>query len=225
VLAAELAAMGFTGPTQIYEYGDGGVLKAHSDDSDAALLTRDLGRVWHTETNSIKPYSCCGSAHAYIDAALAVRNRIGAPWDAKRRVKVGLSNVVDVQCGFDYAPSSALNAQMSLRYAVAVALMEGAALPAQFTDAKMNDPAIVGLAQGMEDVAHEFPAGEVVVLQHGLAIRVEGFDQRLGQLFLRQFAPVVLAREQRAPVGGCGVVGGREDGGHVRSGRRPTGQL
>lgn len=49
VLAAELAALGFTGPTQIYEYGDGGVLKAHSDDSDVALLTRDLGRVWHTK--------------------------------------------------------------------------------------------------------------------------------------------------------------------------------
>ena len=36
VLAAELAALGFTGPTQIYEFGDGGVLKAHSDDSDAS---------------------------------------------------------------------------------------------------------------------------------------------------------------------------------------------
>ncbi len=150
VLAAELAALGFSGPTQIYEYGDGGVLKAHSDDADASLLTRDLGRVWHADRNSIKPYSCCGSAHAYIDAALAVRKKIGAPWDAKRRVRVGLSNVVDVQCGFDYAPGSALNAQMSVRYVVAAALLDGQVLPPQFTEERMRDPAIVELAARLE---------------------------------------------------------------------------
>ena len=38
--AAELAALGFTGPTQIYEFHDGGVLKAFSDASDPAPLTR-----------------------------------------------------------------------------------------------------------------------------------------------------------------------------------------
>lgn len=150
VLAAELAALGFTGPTQIYEFEDGGVLKAHSDHSDVTQLTRDLGRVWHTDNNSIKPYSCCGSAHAYIDAALAVRRKIGAPWDLKRRVKVGLSNVVDVQCGFAYAPGSALNAQMSVRYAVAAALMDGQVLPAQFAEARMRDPALVKLAGQLE---------------------------------------------------------------------------
>ncbi len=133
VLAAELAAMGFTGPQQIFEFEDGGVLKAHSDGSDVTLLTRDLGRVWHTDTNSIKPYSCCGSTHAYIDAALAVRRKVGAPWDMQRRVKVGLSKVVDVQCGFAYAPGTALNAQMSLRYIVAAALADGKVLPPQFT--------------------------------------------------------------------------------------------
>lgn len=150
VLAAELAAMGYTGPTQIYEYADGGVLKAHSDDPDAALLTRDLGRVWHTDTNSIKPYSCCGSTHAYIDAALAVRRRIGAPWNPDRRVKVGLSNVVDVQCGFAYAPGSALNAQMSLRYVIAAALVDGSVLPPQFTAERMADPALIELAARLD---------------------------------------------------------------------------
>lgn len=150
VLAAELAALGFSGPTQIFEYADGGVLKAHSDDSNAALLTRELGRVWHTDKNSIKPYSCCGSAHAYIDAALAVRSRIGAPWDPKRRVKVGLSNVVDVQCGFAYQPGSALNAQMSVRYVIAAALLDGQVLPPQFTEQRMRDPQIVELAARLE---------------------------------------------------------------------------
>jgi 2-methylcitrate dehydratase PrpD len=150
VLAAELAQLGFSGPTQIYEFEDGGVLKAFSDASDPAPLTRDLGAVYHLDKNSIKPYCCCGSTHSYIDAALALRKKLGAPWNTKLKVRVGTCKVVDVQCGFDYVPSSALNAQMSLRYAVAVALIDGAALPAQFTDAKLTDPTIGAMATGIE---------------------------------------------------------------------------
>src|SRR3990172_3063877 len=150
VMAAELAQLGFTGPTQIYEFEDGGVLKAFSDASDPAPLTLDLGTVYYLDKTSIKPYSCCGSTHSYIDAALALRRKLGTPWDATRRVRVGTCKVVDVQCGFDYAPSSVLNAQMSLRYTVAAALLDGQVLPAQFTDAKLADPAITALAGRME---------------------------------------------------------------------------
>ena len=150
VLAAELAQLGFSGPTSIYEFEDGGVLKAFSDHADKALLTLDLGRVYHIDNNSTKPYCCCGSTHAYIDAALALRKKLGAPWDTSRKVRVGTCKVVDVQCGFDYVPGSVLNAQMSLRYAVAVALLEGAALPAQFTDDKLCDPLIIAVAAAIE---------------------------------------------------------------------------
>jgi len=152
VLAAELVALGFTGPTQIYEYGDGGVLKAYSDASNHAALTHQLGIVFHLDDNSVKPYSCCGSTHAYIDAALALRRKLGVPWNARRRVRVGMSKVVDVQCGFAYAPGSALNAQMSLRYAIAAALTDGQVLPAQFTEQRMNDPALIALAARLECV-------------------------------------------------------------------------
>jgi 2-methylcitrate dehydratase PrpD len=150
VLAAELAQAGFTGPTQIYEFEDGGVLKAFSDASDPAPLTADLGAVWHLESNAVKPYSCCGSTHAYVDAALQLRKRLDSPWDPNRPVRVGVCKVVDVQCGFDYAPSSALNAQMSLRYVVAATLLEGQALPRQFSDEKIADPDLVSFAQKLE---------------------------------------------------------------------------
>jgi 2-methylcitrate dehydratase PrpD len=150
VLAAELAQLGFTGPTQIYEYSDGGILKAFSDAADAAPLTQDPGSVYHLDKTSIKPYSCCGSTHSYIDAALALRKKFGGKWDARTPVRVGTSKVVDVQCGFDYAPSSALNAQMSLRYVVAAALLDGQVLPAQFADARMTDSTLATLANKLE---------------------------------------------------------------------------
>jgi 2-methylcitrate dehydratase PrpD len=153
VLAAELAAAGFTGPTQIYETQDGGFLKAFSDASSVAPLTHELGKVYHLDAVSIKPYSCCGSTHAYIDAALQLRQRlvsVGKAWDAARPVQVGMSKVVDVQCGFDYTPSTALNAQMSLRYCLAAALADGQVLPAQFSEQKMHDPALGTLAAKLE---------------------------------------------------------------------------
>lgn len=150
VMAAELAALGFTGPTQIYEFGDGGFLKAFSDASSVAPLTHELGKVFHLNAVSVKPYSCCGSTHAYIDAALELRRRFGNAWDASTPVQVGMSKVVDVQCGFDYAPSTVLNAQMSLRYVLAAALADGQVLPAQFTDQKMHDPTLTSLAASLE---------------------------------------------------------------------------
>ena len=150
VLAAELAELGFTGPTQIYEYADGGVLNAFSDEPDATLLTQDLGTVFHLERTTIKAYSCCGSTHSYVDAALELRSKLDVPWNMDGRVRVGTSKVVDLQCGFDYVPSTSLNAQMSLRYVIAVALIDGQVLPAQFTDAKIKDPTVTALAGRIE---------------------------------------------------------------------------
>ena len=115
-----------------------------------APLTQDLGSVYHLDKTSIKPYSCCGSTHSYIDAALALRKKFGSALTAQTPVRVGTSKVVDVQCGFDYAPSSALNAQMSLRYVVAAALLDGQVLPAQFADARMTDPALGAFANKLE---------------------------------------------------------------------------
>jgi 2-methylcitrate dehydratase PrpD len=58
--------------------------------------------------------------------------------------------VVDVQCGFAYQPGSALNAQMSVRYVIAAALLDGQVLPPQFTEQRMRDPQIVELAARLE---------------------------------------------------------------------------
>ncbi|MDP1675073.1 MAG: hypothetical protein Q8L65_18430, partial [Burkholderiales bacterium] len=52
--------------------------------------------------------------------------------------------------GFAYAPGSALNAQMSLRYVIAAALVDGQVLPPQFTAERMADPKLVKLAAQLE---------------------------------------------------------------------------
>lgn len=150
IMAAELAEIGLSGPTQIYEAKDGGLLWAFSSKARAAPLIDALGRRWHAADTSFKPYSCCGSLHSYVDAAISLRGT----WRDGARVRTGVAQVVNVQCGYPYEPSSELNAQMSIRYCTAVALMDGAALPAQFTAERIADPALTRLAQSIE-VVHD----------------------------------------------------------------------
>jgi 2-methylcitrate dehydratase PrpD len=146
VMAATLARMGFTGPTLILEAEDGGFCRATSDQVDLSLITDDLGvRFVSSETN-IKPYACCASSHSAVDAVLALAaGNAFEPGDVEQ-ILVKTAKSVVVQCGFAYEAKSVLQAQMSLQYIVAVALLEGAALLEQFSEAKIADPRVVDLA-------------------------------------------------------------------------------
>ena len=150
VLAAEFAALGITGPTQVYEAEDGGYLQAFSDNIRPDRLLDGLGVHFHLDDTVFKPHACCGSLHAYVDAALQLRARNGGPPAAGRRVRAGMSHLVDLQCGFDYNPGTELNGQMSARYCVAAALVDGAVLPPQFAPQKLADTEIVELARRIE---------------------------------------------------------------------------
>ncbi len=55
---------------------------------------------------------------------------------------IGISRVVERQTGFPYTPSTVLNAQMSIRQNVAVALLDSAALIEQFTPQRIADPVL-----------------------------------------------------------------------------------
>ncbi|TDR92882.1 MmgE/PrpD family protein [Enterovirga rhinocerotis] len=145
IVAAQLAARGFEGPRQILETSDGGFFVAMSDDPRPAEVARELGRVWRLEGAAFKPYSCCGSNHAAVDAAIALRREEGFCADDIDRVLVGISRVVERQTGFPYRQSTVLNAQMSIRYNVAVALADGTALIEQFTPHRLGDSSLNAL--------------------------------------------------------------------------------
>jgi 2-methylcitrate dehydratase PrpD len=150
IFAALLAQRGFHGPRQILETEDGGFLAATSDAVRIGEITRELGDVWRTEAVCFKPYSCCGSNHSSVDAALALMAEHGFRAADVRRVIVGVSRVVERQTGFLYRPTTVLNAQMSLRFNVAVALVDGQALIEQFSEARVCDPAVCDMASRVD---------------------------------------------------------------------------
>ena len=150
VTAALLAQRGFVGPRHILEAEDGGFLFVMSDSPRPALLTAGLGTVWHTDQTCFKPHACCGSNHACVDAALELMREYSLDVADVDRIIVGIPQVVQTQTGFDYRGASVLNAQMSLRYNIAVAMLDGCAYLEQFAPERIAESQVLDLAQRVE---------------------------------------------------------------------------
>jgi 2-methylcitrate dehydratase PrpD len=149
VTAALLARRGFEGPRYILEAEDGGFLFAMSDTPRPGRIVEELGRRWHADETCFKPHACCGSNHACVDAAIAILREHALGVDDIEHVLAGIPSVVQTQTGFDYQADSVLNAQMSLRYNIAVAMFDGQAYLEQFTPERIVEPRTVAFAQRM----------------------------------------------------------------------------
>lgn len=150
LIAADLAARGYAGPTKILEAADGGFCQATSDGYDFTRIVDGLGDRFVAGDVTIKPYACCGSLHSAIDA---VRDLAGdRPIDPAQvdRIICHHSRIVLQQCGFTYEPLSVLQAQMSAQYALAVAILDGQALIDQFSAGRIGRPDVVDLAKKVE---------------------------------------------------------------------------
>ncbi|MDP3014160.1 MAG: MmgE/PrpD family protein, partial [Candidatus Subteraquimicrobiales bacterium] len=152
VMAALLAQKGYKGPTQILEAEDGGFCRATSDQVDFSLATEGLGQRYLSGDVNNKPYACCASSHSAIDAVEQLKERYRIIPSEVEKVLVKTARGVKVQCGFEYEPLSVVQAQMSLQYIVAVALLEGQVLLEQFSEQKISDPRILELAKRVEVV-------------------------------------------------------------------------
>jgi 2-methylcitrate dehydratase PrpD len=75
VKAAELAALGFTGPAKILE-GEKGFFRATCTDADPDAVTRDPSAPWQLVRTSIKPWPSCRHTHPTIDAGEELKARM-----------------------------------------------------------------------------------------------------------------------------------------------------
>lgn len=146
VMAARLAARGFTGPSGVLHAEDGGLLWAVSDAASLGPLTADLNQRFDISNAAIKPYPCCGSIHSSIDAMLQLRREHELEAEDIVDVVAANSSAVLRQCGFTYQGSGGmLEARMSLQYCIAVAALDGAVGLRQFEDRRRLDPAVRAL--------------------------------------------------------------------------------
>ncbi|MFH1480591.1 MAG: MmgE/PrpD family protein, partial [Pseudomonadota bacterium] len=182
VMAAWLARRGYQGPTKILEAEDGGFFKATSEDFDFQKVVEGLGEKFDTEDAIIKPYPACGSLHSSIDATLLLtKEHLIDPFRIKE-IKVYNSRVVHVQCGFEYKPLGVLQAQMSMQYCVARAVLDGRLTMSQFSREKLSDPLVMDLAGRVRFVLdpeideiypRAFPSVVEIVMDDGQRVKVK----------------------------------------------------
>lgn len=143
LVAARLAANGFTGPRFILE-GPQGFFAATCPGASAEAVVAGEACGWKIAETSFKPWPACRHAHAAIDAALALRERIAG----RPIAGVAIETYADAKLFCDRpTPETVLQAKFSLQHAVAVALLDGAPPLAAFDLPALGRPDITALRE------------------------------------------------------------------------------
>jgi 2-methylcitrate dehydratase PrpD len=143
VLAALLAQRGFTSSPAILE-GRRGFAAVMSSEYDLDKATEDLGEHWELPMNGLKPYACGVVNHPLIDAMITLRGREGISPDQVESIEARVHPLV-LELVNRPEPEVGLEGKFSFQHSMAVALVDGAAFPDQYTDDRVSDPIVTGL--------------------------------------------------------------------------------
>jgi aconitate decarboxylase len=141
LLAATLAHGGYTGIKQVFERPYGGFLAVFGEghETEPQQISDGLGRVWHTDYIAVKPYAAMAGLHAAIDAARALLAAGPVEPDTVESIVISVSEPAFHHGGWPAErPLAEVGAQMNLQYAVAVTLLDGNALAAQFAPQRID---------------------------------------------------------------------------------------
>jgi 2-methylcitrate dehydratase PrpD len=143
VIAARLAALGFTGSVDIIE-GDRGFVASMSNAVDWNRITDRLGRYFKVTENGYKMHACCRHGHVTIDQTLRLAEEGDLNADNVRRVTVKLptNSVLTLD---DPNPPSAYKAKFSVYFMVATAIRYRRVGLEAFTAERLVDPVIRSL--------------------------------------------------------------------------------
>ena len=153
VLAASLAAAGFTGPKTVLE-GEFGFLRVFCTEFNVAELTKGLGRDWLMLSTVLKRYPVHATAHAAVRAVRDLQAEHGfAAGDVESITVTGNRRMVERHAITE--PADLMLAQYSIPFCVALALYREARDPESYDEHALADPAIRALCRRVKVVAAE----------------------------------------------------------------------
>ncbi len=155
VLAALLAARGFTNVPNIFECEYGGFCSAFSGGQatyDLSKLVRGLGEEWFTPRVLFKMWACRVPIHPPLEALRALRREHPLPPEEVAEVTVWLDEGAVKAVGFPWTPTTVTSAQLNLAYCCAVFLLEDDVFIDQFREEKLADPRVLDLAARVKAV-------------------------------------------------------------------------
>jgi 2-methylcitrate dehydratase PrpD len=164
-VASALARGGFTGPATVLEGRFGLYRNFVGAEPDQAPF-ETLGRQWETLAIGYKPYPCCHYNHAYLDCALELRREHRLTAEAIEAIECMVpAGQVPIVCeprAAKLRPRTAYDAQFSLPFSVASALLDGRVGLDTYAPERLTEAARLGLAARVRhtvDPDSAFPRG------------------------------------------------------------------
>jgi 2-methylcitrate dehydratase PrpD len=157
ILAAKMAQKGYNGPSDIYE-GKEGFLNAYSYQRkyDLKYITEDLGKEWIFSTSSIKVYPCCRYSGGHLDACLEIVKQYNPDPKKIDKIIIRTSNYTKIlltePSANKWDPKTVVDAQFSMPYQAAAALVRGKMGTEEFTAESIHDVQIRKLMKKVEVV-------------------------------------------------------------------------
>ncbi|MGT2464101.1 MmgE/PrpD family protein [Sinomonas atrocyanea] len=172
-----LAQEGVTGPKNFLT-GRYGYLTSFEPDHDLGKLLDGLGERFEGTRISVKPYAACRCTHAAIDLARAVRSELGsANIGTIERVEITVAPEVHTLVGRPsesrLRPSTAAEAQFSLNFTTATALLHGRMGLADSEPGRLQDEGVLALAQRVHVSADERHRTDNVVGLTTMVVRTD----------------------------------------------------
>lgn len=150
LISVAMSKIGIRGAQRSFEGVDGLFRTYLHGRYDRERLRQGLGRVFDFAELSYKPYPCCRFNHTAIDAALLLREKLGHDLSDIRAIRVGVNNqAYEAVCTppeMRKAPKTIVQAQFSIPYTVACALVTGGVGITDLSDEGIARPDLLALA-------------------------------------------------------------------------------
>jgi 2-methylcitrate dehydratase PrpD len=153
ITAALLAKMGVTGAKNSLE-GEWGLYRQYMDgDYSSEILTADLGKRFEGANVAIKPYPCCRGIHPAIDAALALVAETNIRSNDIKEIVLSVTEAhLKLLCQpleAKRSPRSPVDAQFSIPWGVASAIVGRKVGLGDFTDTAVKNQDVLEVTQKM----------------------------------------------------------------------------
>jgi 2-methylcitrate dehydratase PrpD len=150
IRAALMARGGFIGPRTVLE-GPHGFYRAFAPSVTPNFepLQEDLGSTWVMEQIAFKPYACGTMTQPFVDCAIELAELGVAAGDIESiicEVAEGTVHRLWEPLAVKHRPPTPYAAKFSTPYCMAVGFFDRRAGFAQFTESRVNDPAVLALA-------------------------------------------------------------------------------
>jgi 2-methylcitrate dehydratase PrpD len=151
VLAAKLAAGGYTANGKVFESGFGFYKVLHPGTPIDEQPIGELGKSYALMSDGlrIKPYPCGGLTHQVIDSILEFRAKHGLTPEQVERVDVDVVKHTFERIVFK-VPQTSIQGKFCMPYLVARALIDGKVSLHAFTDAAVREPNVLKLAERVQ---------------------------------------------------------------------------